>query len=241
MRVPLRRRATLLVLLSVGPLAACGSDLALPPDGALPSELVLTAADGDQQQGTVASALPRPVVVELADTAGQPAAGVAVAFVPADSAAGEAVPDTAVTDASGHASTRWVLGTATGQQQLDARVGPAGGRQTVRFVAQAEPGLPDSVAAVAGDGQQGPRDQPLPDSLVVQVTDRYGNPVAGVSVTWRVEAGGGKISARAVTTGADGLAAVEWRLGSSIFPQRVSASVSGLAGSPVLFTAFRSG
>jgi adhesin/invasin len=74
-------------------------------------------------------------------------------------------------------------------------------------------GQPANVSVVSGDGQTGTILEPLPDSLVVQVTDRFGNPVPGVEVTWAAE-GGGDVQPATATTGSDGRAATQRILGS---------------------------
>ncbi len=74
-------------------------------------------------------------------------------------------------------------------------------------------GQPANVSVVSGDGQTGTILEPLPDSLVVQVTDRFGNPVPGVEVTWAAE-GGGDVQPATAITGNDGRAATQRILGS---------------------------
>src|SRR5207249_43844 len=66
-----------------------------------------------------------------------------------------------------------------------------------------------------------------------------GNPVGGVSVTFAVASGGGTVTpTTSVTTGANGIAAVtSWILGPRAGPNSLTATASGLAGSPVTFTA----
>jgi hypothetical protein len=73
-------------------------------------------------------------------------------------------------------------------------------------------GQPADVSVVSGDGQTGTIREPAADSLVVRVTDRFGNPVPDIEVTWAAEGGGGVQPASAVT-GADGRAATQRVLG----------------------------
>ena len=51
-------------------------------------------------------------------------------------------------------------------------------------------GQPAELSVVRGDGQNGTVGEPLADSLVVQVRDRFGNAVGGVEVNWTAEVGG---------------------------------------------------
>src|SRR5207247_7186050 len=64
-------------------------------------------------------------------------------------------------------------------------------------------------------------------------------PVAGVAVTFAVASGGGSVSPRSpVTTNASGIAAVtSWTRGTRGGLNTLTATATGLAGSPVTFTA----
>jgi adhesin/invasin len=73
-------------------------------------------------------------------------------------------------------------------------------------------GQPAQVAVVSGDGQTGTILEPVAESLVVRVTDRFGNPVAGAEVVWSAE-GGGEVAPAQTITGTDGRAAAQRRLG----------------------------
>lgn len=90
------------------------------------------------------------------------------------------------------------------------------------------------LVAVGGDAQSGPATQPLADSLAVRVADAFGNPIAGVTVTWSVISGGGALAPATSVSGADGTARASWTLGSSIGGQDAEASASGFT---VPFTA----
>jgi hypothetical protein len=95
---------------------------------------------------------------------------------------------------------------------------------------------PSVIEKVGGDGQVAPVNDPLPTPLVVAVTDEAGDPVEGVSVQWDAHGAGG-VSPEVVETGADGRASSIRVLGNTPGQQMTSASVSGLQGSPVTFTA----
>jgi hypothetical protein len=99
-------------------------------------------------------------------------------------------------------------------------------------------GRPAALVQVAGDGQVGPINQPLPDSLVVRVEDAGGQPVGKVAVLWTV-GGGGSVSQTSVISGSDGRAPVQRMLGGTAGEQTTTAAVSGLP--PVVFTATAQG
>lgn len=223
-------------------LFGCGDDLVLPnrPD-AEDRQPRLAVVSGDDQEGQVGAPLPELVVLRVvAQDDGSPIAGQRVAFlIPSGEEPGVVEPDTAVSDANGRATARWTLGPALGTQTLEARVvlpdPPA--EAIVMVHAAAEAADPDTLRAVSATSFIGIRRRAIPDSLVVRVADRFGNPVAGAEVRWRVESGGGSLATDQSATDADGRIAVEWTLGSAFGDQRVSASISGATGSPVVFRA----
>lgn len=96
--------------------------------------------------------------------------------------------------------------------------------------------VPDGLTEAEGDGQTAAPGATLPTPLTVQVGED-GEPVQGQSVMWTVTAGGGSVSQAESTTGSDGRATTMWTLGPNNGTNRVEASASGLAGSPVVFTA----
>jgi hypothetical protein len=93
-----------------------------------------------------------------------------------------------------------------------------------------------AIAALSGNGQNGTVGTVLPDSLIVRVTDANGDPVAGVSVQWAVQAGGA-VSDATTESGADGRAGVRRTLGMTPGQQTTTATAEGLDGSPVTFAA----
>ncbi|HET6778638.1 MAG TPA: Ig-like domain-containing protein, partial [Gemmatimonadales bacterium] len=100
-----------------------------------------------------------------------------------------------------------------------------------------DPPVPSAIEAISGDGQAGIPGAQLAAPLTVQVTDADGTPAPGATVSWSVLTGGGSIEPASSTTGVDGLASAELTLGSDIGQQQAQAAVSGLTGSPVVFTA----
>lgn len=98
-------------------------------------------------------------------------------------------------------------------------------------------GAATDIALATGDGQRGAPGSTLLSPFVVEVTDADGDPVAGVSVTWSVGAGGGNLAAVATTTDSEGLASNTLTLGAATGENTARASVEGLSGSPVSFAA----
>ena len=84
-----------------------------------------------------------------------------------------------------------------------------------------------TAVAVAGDGQVGPRDSPLPIPATVAVRDGQSTPLAGVRVRFSVDSGGGVVSDSILRTTVGGQAATSWRLGPVAGRNVVSAWVVG--------------
>jgi adhesin/invasin len=98
-------------------------------------------------------------------------------------------------------------------------------------------GHPSTLSVARGNNQNGTIGEPLLDSLVVRVTDRFENPVGGVTVTWSAETGGSVNPATSVTS-ADGYAGTERVLGPVVGTYVTRAEVTGVADAPepVVFT-----
>lgn len=93
--------------------------------------------------------------------------------------------------------------------------------------------LPSTVTAESGSGQSVLPGTAYPDSLVARVTDLFGAPKAGVTVTWTVLAGGGSVAPPTSLTDVNGRARVRWTAGTGGV-QQVRASVGALP--PATFT-----
>src|SRR5439155_23326850 len=130
----------------------------------------------------------------------------------------------------------WTLGSAVGPNTLTATSGTLQG-SPVTFRANATAGAATQIAINAGDGQSARVGTAVAVPPSVIVRDQFGNPVAGVAVTFAPGTGGGSVSPTSpVTTGADGVAAVtSWTLGTVAGPNTLTAASGTLAGSPITF------
>jgi hypothetical protein len=99
------------------------------------------------------------------------------------------------------------------------------------------PPVPTQIAASGGNDQSDLPSSVLPAPLSVLVTDAAGNPVADVAVAWAVVNGGGSVAPAAPTTNSNGVASAQFTLGPAEGQQQARADATGLAGSPVVFTA----
>jgi adhesin/invasin len=94
-------------------------------------------------------------------------------------------------------------------------------------------GEPAVIEIIRGNLQNGTVGEPLGDSLVVQVKDRFGTPVESVVVVWEAQVGGTVDPAQSVT-GADGRASTRRVLGPEPTTYFTEASVEEIS-DPVTF------
>jgi outer membrane protein OmpA-like peptidoglycan-associated protein len=100
-------------------------------------------------------------------------------------------------------------------------------------------GAATTIAVNAGNSQTATAGSAVAIAPSVIVTDSGGNPVSGTAVTFAVASGGGsRLPSTTVSTNSSGIAAVtSWTLGTTAGTNTLTATVSGLSGSPVTFTA----
>lgn len=98
--------------------------------------------------------------------------------------------------------------------------------------------LAKTISANAGDGQSAQAGNAVATPPSVLVVDGRSNPVPGVTVTFAIGSGGGSATGTSAVTNASGIATVgSWTLGGSAGSNTLTATVTGLTGSPVTFTA----
>lgn len=98
-----------------------------------------------------------------------------------------------------------------------------------------------SISLVSGDSQSGKISVALANPFVVSVKDAYGNAVSGASVTFAISsvpvgATGQALSVTSATTDANGQAQTVFTLGNIAGQYQVTATSTGLTGSPITFT-----
>jgi hypothetical protein len=147
----------------------------------------------------VGAALPLPLRVQV-KLEGEPQAGVTIHW---HASQGAVAPVESVSDGDGVASATWTLGTSAGPETADATIaGLPASRAT--FSATGLPGPVAAIEAVGGDGQTSPANRQQFSSMVVVVSDQYGNALPGQAVSWTVESGPVAFSMKEGTTDATG-------------------------------------
>ncbi|NOT07592.1 MAG: hypothetical protein HOP28_05215 [Gemmatimonadales bacterium] len=193
---------------------ACGKEGPAEPRVATRIEIVA----GANQSGQVGNSLPVKLVVRTSDGEG-PVGGVTVTFTPESGADGTTSPRSVTTGTDGTGQATWTLGSKVGTQTLSA----------------VAPGIPSAV--VSATGQLGPPivvlalSTPFQLAVVsravtaipsVQVTDAFGNPIAGAQVIFEAQQLQSVLTGAIQTTNAAGQATLgSWTIG----PNAVSYSV----------------
>lgn len=220
---------------AVAGFAACtpsGNSTATPPP-------VVSLSAGNGQSATVGSAVATSPAVQVQTTTGSPVSGFAVTFAVA-TGGGSATGTTQTTDASGIARAGgWTLGTTPGVNSLTATATGATG-SPLTFTATGTVGAAVAVTKQGGDGQSAVVATAVATRPAVKVADQFGNPDAGVPVTFAVTAGGGSVTGGSQMTGPDGVATVgSWTLGNLVGANTLTATAtgSGLTGNPATFGA----
>jgi len=218
------------ILLAVSVVLAGCKDNTSPTTGTLVAA-ALRPAVADTQAGTVGTLLAPPLSVRVVDASGNPVPGVPVTFTVSSDAT--VSPATAVTDDSGLAKTALTFGTVAGQIVVTATDSGVGSVGPVTFVLTATPDTAAILAKVSGDSQSTGAGTQAPLPLVVQVTDAYGNPIKGLTVSWSTS-GAGILGSASSLTDATGHAQTTFILDAAAGVQTVTASYGGLT--PVVFT-----
>ena len=193
--------------------------------------------DGNGQTGTAGEPLPNPYRVRVADLFGNGVPDVTVNWSIGARVSGGIAPSSGPTDASGIAAAIHTLGNTVGPHSAFAWV--TGIADTVTFTSTAAAGAAAQIIKQAGDTQTAIVNTAVGAPITVKVTDQFGAPVAGYSVSWAVASGGGSLGGTAtVVSDTAGIAtAPAWTLGTAAGSNGLNASAAGLTGSPVAFTA----
>lgn len=168
----------------------------------------MTAAAGE--------AVAPPIELRLMDRGGNPVPGVAVALRPSAGSVGDRAP---ITDSAGRVLVAWTAGQTAGVQHLVASVNGLERRAEVTVQVRAGP-----AAKLTLTGAPAAASQPRTRQVEVLVTDAYGNPVGGASVS--LTSRSGKVAPARVRTDASGRAAVRWTPSAVSGEQRLDAAVA---------------
>jgi hypothetical protein len=194
----------------------------------LPSVVAISIATTPPSP-VVVGTLAAPVAWKLLDAEGLPVADAPVAI---SVSPGGSVGPVSASGAGGLVQLEtWTVSQTAGSQYVDLAV--VGTQLVSHVTVEAIPDVAVSLQKFSGDGQSAPVNSNLPLPLVVQVVDRYGNGVSGVTVEWRTCDGVGEYNS---PTDIGGYASAFQETGPTPGVSCAMASNSALAGSPVKFS-----
>jgi hypothetical protein len=196
----------------------------------------LVRVTAETVSGVAGVALANPPAVQVTDAFGNGISGFAVTFAVV-TGGGTLAGATATTNANGFTSpTTWTLGTAVGTNTVTAAATGLP-ESPMTFTAIANAGPAATISANSATTLTGTAGGLAPAALSVRVVDAFGNPAPSVTVAFTPASGSGTVAGSGVTN-ASGIAAVDnWRYGTTAGTQTVQATLAGVAGSPVTFTA----
>ncbi len=183
---------------------------------------------GTPQAATVRAKFAAPLAVTVVDRFGNPTPGITVAFAaPASGATASLDAATATTGADGQTAVRATAGAFAGGYAVMASV--AGVATPATFALTNLAGAPATIAVTGGAPQAAVVDHDFADALEVIVLDADDNPVPGAVVSFTAPATGATaiLTATAVTSDGDGLAAIGARAGTARGGYVVLATVAG--------------
>ena len=182
---------------------------------------------GDNQEGDAGMPLDQPFVVEVQDEKGVLSPGVPVTFT-VTAGGGRLSATTVTTDANGRAETTLTLGTTPGKNTVQVTATEI--TQSVLIfnaIAIEEEPVP-VVLKVSGDDQEEVAGKTLSDPLIVAVQDEHGQPMQGVTVTFTIDTGEGKLNPTTTKTDVNGEAQTTFTLGPTPGTSIIRATATGL-------------
>ena len=199
------------------------------------SKIVANAGNG--QTATAGATVATAPSVLVTDANDNRVGGVAVTFAVA-SGGGSITGASTTTNPSGIAQVgSWKLGSTAGANTLTVTSAGLTGSPVI-FTATGVAGAASRIVMNAGNGQTVHVGTSVTIPPSVLVTDLNNNAVSGVAVTFAMTSGGGSITGASTTTNSSGIATVgSWTLGTTAGANTLTATSTGLTGSPVTFTA----
>jgi adhesin/invasin len=188
---------------------------------------------------------PVTITAQLADTYGNPIAqpGLLVTFTSTGGGKFPATPATATTGPNGAATIQFTTATLLGTKHTVSATSGSGSTLCKGTSAEitTTPAVPAKMVKVAGgDGQSATVNTNVATAPSVIIYDAYNNVVPGVTVTFAVTGGAGKVGTASAVTNASGVASCgSWTLGtkSGANGNTLTATLGAVTGSPATFTA----
>jgi uncharacterized protein (TIGR03437 family) len=176
----------------------------------------LLPAYGTEFSGPAGSTIPGAVKFQIVSNSGEPLPNIGLSLDPPsgvnpNTTPGASCAGTPLSDNNGIVICNAVLNGVIGSSTVTPDVGYF--QTSLPIPVNITPGPPALFTKLQGDGQSGKPGQALPISLVAQLTDAFGNPLAAQPVTFAVTSGSATLSGAPKVTDPDGKAQVVVILG----------------------------
>ncbi len=192
-----RRIPVILTIIVFAIIAVSCGKKGVPPDENDKPHITLELISGNDQSAMPSRYLPDTLLVRVMSSIGTPVVNDSVRFVQVTQMDGglfwlrdtaNPVVGLAMTDDNGFAWNRYQTDTLVGSDTIEVTASSLGDSGAVYFEVTVVPGLPADIVKISPPPpvtQSGPAGELLPDSSVVQVSDRYGNLVPSSKVVFK--------------------------------------------------------
>ncbi len=205
---------------------------------------IISKLSGDNQSGNIGTNLPDFLAVKVTDRFGNGINGIDVHWSITEApygAVGQILStQTVVSDSEGKAESMLTLGDMSGNYKIQASSSSLS-YSPVTFNTFADSGKVHNISILSGGCQSGVMNTVLTEPFVVKLTDEFGNPVRGVTVSWSIaESPTGavwqELSETSSSTDSDGEAFSTLTLGEKAGLYKVEAAYSDIENLSVAFT-----
>ncbi len=205
---------------------------------------VISILSGDNQSSNIGTNLPDSLAVKVTDRYGNGISGIAVQWSITETpygAVGQILStQTVVSDSEGKAETMLTMGNMNGNYKIQAS-STSLPYSAITFNTFANSGKAQNISILSGGCQSGFMNTVLAEPFAVKLTDEFGNPVGGITVSWSIiESPTGSVwqelSKTSTSTNSDGEAYSTLTLGHKAGLYKVEATYSDVKSLSVAFT-----
>lgn len=206
------------ITIYVGNLYSFQAEVQTNPGGAS----TISILSGNNQSGQAGTAAALPLTVQVIDPCGNPVAGSAVTWKVTGSATLSQT--NLITSPSGQVSTNVTFGQTAGPVTVTATLSTGA---SVVFKLTTVVSV-SAIKLITGNSQTATTGQQFAAPVVFQVTDKNGNPLSGIQVTFAVQSGSATVTPASVATNTAGQAQASVTAGATAGPIVIAATASGL-------------
>jgi len=207
------------ITIYVGNLYSFQGEVQTNPGGAATISIV----SGNNQSGPAGTTAALPLTAQVIDPCGNPSAGAQVTWTVTGPATLSQT--NIITSPSGQVSTNVTFGSTAGTVTVTATL--SSGANVVFKLASVV--SVSAIKLISGNSQTATTGQPFAAPVVFQVTDKNGNPLSGVQVTFSVQSGAATVTPTSIASNTAGQVQTAVTAGSTAGPIVIAASTNGLS------------